>query len=141
MKATQTFISTLKEAPADSEIISHQLMTRAGMIRKLGAGIYNYMPIGLRIIRKVEAIVREEMDRAGAIELLMPFVQPGELWEETGRLANAEPIENKLPASSKKAVSSIPGISRRPDTRPCRIRYKNFGTPSAGERMTSLGAK
>ena len=91
MKATQTFISTLKEAPADSEIISQQLMTRAGMIRKLGAGIYNYMPIGLRIIRKVEAIVREEMDRAGAIELLMPFVQPGELWEETGRLAKMGP--------------------------------------------------
>jgi prolyl-tRNA synthetase len=79
MKATQTFISTLKEAPADSEIISHQLMTRAGMIRKLGAGIYNYMPIGLRIIRKVENIIREEMNKAGAIELLMPVVQPGEL--------------------------------------------------------------
>jgi prolyl-tRNA synthetase len=91
MKATQTFISTLKEAPADSEIISHQLMTRAGMIRKLGAGIYNYMPIGLRIIRKVENIIREEMNKAGAIELLMPVVQPGELWEETGRLSKMGP--------------------------------------------------
>ncbi|WP_108647223.1 proline--tRNA ligase [Polynucleobacter rarus] len=91
MKATQTFISTLKEAPADSEIISHQLMTRAGMIRKLGAGIYNYMPIGLRIIRKVENIIREEMNKAGAIELLMPVVQPGELWEETGRLNKMGP--------------------------------------------------
>ena len=91
MKATQTFISTLKEAPVDSEIISHQLMTRAGMIRKLGAGIYNYMPIGLRIIRKVENIIREEMNKAGAIELLMPVVQPGELWEETGRLNKMGP--------------------------------------------------
>jgi len=91
MKATQTFISTLKEAPADSEIISHQLMTRAGMIRKLGAGIYSYMPIGLRIIRKVENIIREEMNKAGAIELLMPVVQPGELWEETGRLNKMGP--------------------------------------------------
>jgi prolyl-tRNA synthetase len=91
MKATQTFISTLKEAPADAEIVSHQLMTRAGMIRKIGAGIYNYMPIGLRVIRKVEAIVREEMNAAGAIEMLMPFVQPGELWEETGRLAKMGP--------------------------------------------------
>lgn len=91
MKATQTFLLTLKEAPADAEIVSHQLMTRAGMIRKIGAGIYNYMPIGLRVIRKVENIIREEMTRAGAIEMLMPFVQPGELWEETGRLQKMGP--------------------------------------------------
>lgn len=85
MRASRFFISTLKEAPADAEIISHQLMLRAGMIRRLGSGIYNYLPIGLRVIRKVESIVREEMDRAGAIELLMPLVQPAELWQETGR--------------------------------------------------------
>jgi prolyl-tRNA synthetase len=85
MKASQFFISTLKEAPADAEIVSHQLMTRAGLIKRLGAGIYTYMPMGLRIIRKVEAILREEMNRAGAIELLMPVVQPAELWQETGR--------------------------------------------------------
>lgn len=85
MKASQFFISTLKEAPADAEVVSHQLMMRAGMIKKLGAGIYNYMPMGLRVIRKVEAIVREEMNRAGAVELLMPVVQPAELWQETGR--------------------------------------------------------
>lgn len=91
MKATQTFILTLKEAPADAEIVSHQLMMRAGMIRKIGAGIYNYMPMGLRVIRKVEAIVREEMNRAGAIEMLMPFVQPGELWAESGRLQKMGP--------------------------------------------------
>ncbi|MDP3707057.1 MAG: proline--tRNA ligase [Polaromonas sp.] len=85
MKASQFFISTLKEAPADAEVVSHQLMTRAGLIKKLGAGIYNYMPMGLRVIRKVEAIVREEMNRAGAIEMSMPVIQPAELWQETGR--------------------------------------------------------
>lgn len=85
MRASRFFISTLKEAPADAEIISHQLMLRAGLIRRLGSGIYNYLPMGLRVIRKVEQIVREEMDRAGAIELLMPLVQPAELWQETGR--------------------------------------------------------
>lgn len=85
MRASRFFISTLKEAPADAEIISHKLMMRAGMIKRLGSGIYNYMPMGLRIIRKVENIVREEMNRAGAIEMLMPVVQPAELWQETGR--------------------------------------------------------
>ena len=85
MKASQFLISTLKEAPADAEVVSHQLMTRAGMIKRLAGGIYNYMPMGLRVIRKVERIVREEMERAGAIELLMPVVQPAELWQETGR--------------------------------------------------------
>jgi prolyl-tRNA synthetase len=85
MKASQFFISTLKEAPADAEIVSHKLMMRAGLIKKLGAGLYNYMPMGLRTIRKVENIIREELSKAGAIELVMPVVQPAELWEETGR--------------------------------------------------------
>ncbi|MBS1174232.1 MAG: proS [Burkholderiaceae bacterium] len=85
MKASQFFISTLKEAPAEAEIISHRLMIRAGMIKRIGSGIYTLMPIGLRSVRKVEAIVREEMNRAGAIELLMPAVQPAELWQESGR--------------------------------------------------------
>lgn len=85
MRASRFFISTLKEAPSDAEIVSHKLMMRAGMIKRLGSGIYTYMPMGLRVIRKVEAIVREEMNQAGAIELLMPLVQPAELWQETGR--------------------------------------------------------
>lgn len=85
MKASRFFIGTLKEAPADAEIVSHKLMMRAGMIRRVAGGIYDYMPIGLRSIRKVEAIVREEMNRAGALELLMPAVQPAELWQESGR--------------------------------------------------------
>jgi len=91
MKATQFFVSTLKEAPADAEVTSHKLMTRAGMIKKLGTGIYNYMPMGLRVIRKVENIVREEMNRAGAVELTMPVVQPAELWEESGRFSKMGP--------------------------------------------------
>lgn len=85
MKASQFFISTLKEAPADAEVTSHKLMMRAGMIKRLGAGIYTYMPMGLRVIRKVENIIREEMNRAGACELLMPVIQPAELWQESGR--------------------------------------------------------
>jgi prolyl-tRNA synthetase len=91
MKASQFFIATLKEAPADAEVVSHQLMLRAGLIKRLAAGIYNYMPMGLRVIRKVEAIIREEMNRAGAVELLMPVVQPAELWQESGRFQQYGP--------------------------------------------------
>ena len=91
MKASSFFISTLKEAPADAEVVSHKLMVRAGMIKRLSAGIYSYMPMGLRVIRKVEAIIREEMNRAGAVELLMPVVQPAELWQETGRFGSMGP--------------------------------------------------
>ncbi len=91
MKASQFFVSTLKEAPADAEVASHQLMLRAGFIKRLSAGIYTYMPMGLRVIRKVENIVREEMNRAGAIELLMPVVQPAELWQESGRFQKYGP--------------------------------------------------
>jgi prolyl-tRNA synthetase len=91
MKASQFFISTLKEAPADAEITSHKLMMRAGLIKRLSAGIYTYMPMGLRVIRKVENIIREEMNRAGAVELLMPVVQPAELWQETGRFDKMGP--------------------------------------------------
>ena len=85
MKASRFFVATLKEAPADAEIVSHRLMLRAGLIKRLSAGIYSYMPMGLRVIRKVEAIIREEMNAAGAVELLMPVVQPAELWQESGR--------------------------------------------------------
>mgnify|MGYP001033725968 CR=1 FL=1 len=87
MRATRFFISTTKEAPSEAELVSHKLMLRAGLIKRLGSGLYTWMPLGLRVLRRVEAIVREEMNRAGAIELLMPAVQPAELWEETGRWA------------------------------------------------------
>jgi len=85
MRVSAFFLSTLKEAPAEAELVSHKLMLRAGLIKKLGSGLYTWMPLGLRILKKVEAIVREEMNRSGAIELLMPAVQPGELWQESGR--------------------------------------------------------
>ena len=85
MRVSQFFLSTLKEAPAEAELASHRLMLRAGMIKRLAAGVYTWMPLGLRVLRRVEAIVREEMNRAGAIELLMPVIQPGELWQESGR--------------------------------------------------------
>ena len=91
MKASQFHFTTLRDAPADAEVVSHQLMMRAGFIKRLGAGIYTYMPMGLRVIRKVEAIVREEMNRAGAIECTMPIVQPAELWQETGRFDKMGP--------------------------------------------------
>jgi prolyl-tRNA synthetase len=85
MRASRYFLATLKEAPSDAELLSHKLMVRAGLIRRLAGGIYTWMPLGLRVVRKVEAIVREEMNRAGAIELFMPAIQPAELWQESGR--------------------------------------------------------
>jgi prolyl-tRNA synthetase len=85
MKASQFFLSTQKESPAEAELVSHRLMLRAGIIRRVAAGIYTWLPLGMRVVRKVEAIVREEMNRAGALELVMPVVQPGELWQESGR--------------------------------------------------------
>ena len=92
MRATRFLIATQKETPADAEVISHQLMLRAGMTRKLASGLYNWLPLGLRVLRKVESIVREEIDRAGAQELLMPIVQPAELWEESGRWDEFGPL-------------------------------------------------
>jgi prolyl-tRNA synthetase len=91
MRASKYLITTKKESPADAEIISHQLMLRAGMIRKVASGLYSWMPLGLRVFRKVEAIVREEMDRSGALELMMPVVQPADLWEESGRWSQFGP--------------------------------------------------
>src|SRR4029077_12477762 len=85
MRVSQYFLTTLKEAPAEAELASHRLMLRSGMIKRLAAGIYSGRPLGLRVLRKVEAVVREEMNAAGAVELLMPVVQPAELWQESGR--------------------------------------------------------
>ena len=85
MRISQFFISTLKEAPAEAELVSHKLMLRAGLIKRLGSGLYTWMPLGLRVLRKIENIVREEMNKSGAIEVLMPAIHPAELWQETGR--------------------------------------------------------
>ncbi len=91
MKLSAYPINTMKETPAEAEVISHQLMLRAGLVRRLAAGLYSWLPMGLRVLRKVERIVREEMDRAGALELVMPVVQPGELWQESGRWSQYGP--------------------------------------------------
>src|SRR6478736_4658343 len=91
MRVSRFLLTTLKEAPAEAELVSHRLMLRAGMIKRVAAGIYTWMPLGLRVLRKVEAIVREEMNRSGAIELLMPVVQPAEMWQESGRWAKYGP--------------------------------------------------
>src|SRR6516225_6405367 len=91
MRLSQYPINTMKETPAEAEVLSHQLMLRAGLIRRLAAGLYSWLPMGLRSLHKVERIVREEMDRAGALELVMPVVQPGELWQESGRWSEYGP--------------------------------------------------
>src|SRR6202522_1231888 len=96
MKWTQTLIPTLREAPADAEIVSHKLLLRAGLIRKLAGGVYTFLPLGLRALRKVEQIVREEMNRAGAIEVLMPALQPPEIWQESGRYETARDVLFKV---------------------------------------------
>src|SRR5271163_3172055 len=100
MKWTQTLIPTLREAPADAEILSHKLLLRAGLIRKLAGGVYTFLPLGLRALRKVEQIIREEMDRAGAIEVLMPALQPPEIWEASGRAETASNVLFKVKDSS-----------------------------------------
>ena len=96
MRLSQFPITTTKETPADAEIVSHQLMLRAGLIRRLSSGLFSWMPLGLRVLQRVEAIVREEMTRAGAVELLMPSIQPAELWEESGRWTKMGPQMLKM---------------------------------------------
>src|SRR5665647_1749863 len=102
MKWTQTLIPTLREAPSDAEIVSHKLLLRAGLIRKLAGGVYTFLPLGLRALRKVEKIIREEMDRAGAIEVLMPALQPPEIWQQSGRYETASNVLFKLKDSGNR---------------------------------------
>jgi len=102
MRWTQTFIPTLKESPADAEIASHKLLLRAGLIRKLGAGVYTFLPLGLRALKKVEQIIREEMDRAGAMEVLMPAIQPREIWEQSGRYETASGVLFRVKDSAER---------------------------------------
>lgn len=102
MKWTQTLVATLREAPADAEILSHKLLLRAGLIRKLAGGVYTFLPLGLRALRKVEQIVREEMDRAGALEVLMPALQPKEIWEQSGRAETAKDVLFKVKDSANR---------------------------------------
>src|SRR5881392_2949135 len=102
MRWTQTFIPTLKETPADAEILSHQLLLRAGLVRKLTGGLYTFLPMGVRILRKVEKIVREEMNRAGALEVLMPALQPPEIWQRSGRYQTASEVLFRLQDRAKR---------------------------------------
>ena len=102
MKWTQTLIPTLREAPSDAEIASHKLLLRAGLIRKLAGGVYTFLPLGLRALRKVEQIIREEMNRAGAIEVLMPALQPPEIWQQSGRYETASNVLFKLKDSGNR---------------------------------------
>src|SRR6059058_3414397 len=102
MRWTQTFIPTLKESPADAEITSHKLLLRAGLIRKLTGGLYTFLPLGLRALRKVEQIVREEMNRAGAIEVLMPALQPPEIWQQSGRYETMKDVLFRVRDRAKK---------------------------------------
>src|SRR5580698_5582373 len=102
MRWTQTLIPTLREAPADAEILSHKLLLRAGLIRKLAGGVYTFLPLGLRSLRKIEQIIREEMNRAGAIEVLMPALQPPEIWQQSGRYETARDVLFKVKDSGNR---------------------------------------
>ena len=102
MRWSQTFIPTMKESPAEAEIISHKLLLRAGLVRKLTGGLYTFLPAGLRALKKVERIVREEMDRAGALEVLMPALQPPDIWAKSGRLESAQDVLFHVKDRSKK---------------------------------------
>src|SRR5438552_561146 len=104
MRWTNTLIPTLKETPAEAEIASHKLLLRAGLMRKLTGGLYTFLPLGLRALRKVERIVREEMDRAGAIEVLMPALQPPEIWQQSGRYQSASDVLFKLHDRAKRGL-------------------------------------
>src|SRR5256885_3194213 len=102
MRWSQTFIPTLKETPADAEIPSHKLLLRAGLMRKLTGGLYTFLPLGLRALRKVEQIIREEMNRAGALEVLMPALQPTDIWQKSGRYETMQDVLYKARDRAKK---------------------------------------
>ena len=102
MKWTKTLIPTLREAPSDAEIVSHKLLLRAGLIRKLAGGVYTFLPLGFRVLQKVEQIIREEMDRTDAIEVLMPGLQPPEIWQQSGRYETASNVLFRLKDSGQR---------------------------------------
>jgi prolyl-tRNA synthetase len=108
MRASQYYLATLKEAPQEAELVSHKLMLRAGLIRKLGSGLYTWMPLGLKVLRKVEEVVREEMNRAGALEVLAPPIHPAELWKETGRWDLYGPLFLRINDSAERAFCYAP---------------------------------
>ena len=121
MRLSQYPIATLRDVPADAEVVSHRLMLRAGMIRRLAAGLYSWLPMGLRTLKKAERIVREEMDRAGALELVMPTVQPAELWKESGRWTKYGPellrFKDRHERDDEAGKTDVHSITRKPDRR------------------------
>ena len=117
MRWTQTLIPTLKETPAEAEIVSHKLLLRAGLIRKLTGGLYTFLPLGLRALRKIEQIVREEMNRAGALELLMPALQPPEIWQQSGRYETAADVLFQGARSRQKRMGARPYRMRKSSPR------------------------
>ena len=121
MRTSQYLFSTLKETPAEAAIVSHQLMLRAGMIRPLASGLYNWMPTGWRVLRKVEKIIREEMDKSGALEIKMPVVQPAELWEES---SVQEIIAGKIPAHGILQLSVAHQVKAQRRSSPLYLLYK-----------------
>ena len=133
MRSSQLLIATLKQTPADAEIISHQLMLRAGLIRRLASGLYTWLPVGLRVLRKVEAIVREEMNRSGAQEVLMPVVQPAELWQESGRWQQYGPELLRISDRHERGVLPRPH-ARGSDHRPGAQRAAQL-PPAAGQLL------
>ena len=137
MRWSQYPIQTVKETPAEAEVISHQLMLRAGLIRRLAAGIYTWTPLGLRTLRKVEHIVREEMDRAGAFEVLMPAVQPAELWQESGRWEQYGPELLRL--KDRHQRDFVIGPTHQPGVRPSTDEQQLFDMPLLVVRA-ALGA-
>jgi Prolyl-tRNA synthetase len=112
MRTSQYLLSTLKETPSDAEIVSHQLMLRAGMIRKLASGLYTWLPSGVRVLHHVERIVREEMNRAGAVETMMPVVQPADLWLETGRWEKFGPELLRIADRHQRILSWVPRMKK-----------------------------
>ena len=136
MRYSQLFLPTLKETPAEAEVVSHRLMLRAGFIRKLTSGIYTYLPYGLAAIRKVEQIVREEMNRAGAQELLMPMVQPADLWKETGRYEKYGPELLRFMTG----MNGNP-VSGRPTRRSSPTLSEGISIPTATCRSTSTRSR
>ena len=125
-------IPTLREAPADAEIVSHKLLLRAGLIRKLAGGVYTFLPLGLRALRKVEKIIREEMNRAGAIEVLMPALQPKEIWEQSGRYETASNVLFKV----KGQLQSRMGFESRRRKKSSRRSRRTKSIPTASCRKT-----
>ncbi len=133
MRWTQAFIPTLKESPADAEITSHKLLLRAGLIRKLAGGLYTFLPLGLRALRKVEQIVREEMNRAGALEVLMPALQPPEIWQQSGRYETAAEVLFKVRDRAKEGMGHE--SHRRGSHHHPRRLGNQFLPPDAGELL------